>query len=116
MNKLALIMGAASLAFGVSSVSAGELDGNWTTTSGATVQFYPGCGTYCGKLVGGKFNGKVILRISGGSGKYSGKIIDPDDNDKEYRGHLLLQGPKKMRLKGCALRIFCRTQYWTKQG
>ncbi len=94
---------------------AGELDGRWTTATGGTVSMYRGCGTYCGKVIGGEHNGKLILKISGSGGTYSGTVIDVNDDDKEYSGKLTLQSANKIKLKGCTLAIFCKTQYWRKQ-
>ncbi len=107
----ALALGIAS-SFTVSSALAGEMDGNWRTESGETVKMYSGCGGVCGELTTGKHSGTVIVKMKGRSGKYNGTVLDPGPN-KLYSGSAVLQG-NKIKLQGCALKIFCKTQYWKK--
>ena len=47
-----------------------------------------------------------------GAADYAGTITDPEDN-KEYTGSAKVSA-KSMKLKGCALKIFCQTQTWKK--
>jgi uncharacterized protein (DUF2147 family) len=85
--------------------------GNWKTQSGETAAITGG-GSYSITLKTGKHAGKTIGALSGGDGKYSGTITDPAD-DKQYSGSARVSGTS-MKLKGCALKVFCKTQTWTK--
>ena len=85
--------------------------GNWKTASGETAAITGG-GTYSITLKTGKHAGKTIGSMSGADGKYAGTITDPAD-DKQYSGSARVSGTS-MRMKGCALKIFCKTQTWTK--
>jgi uncharacterized protein (DUF2147 family) len=85
--------------------------GNWKTASGETAAISGG-GSYSIVLKTGKHAGKNIGSMSGSNGKYAGTITDPAD-DKKYSGTARVSGTS-MRMKGCALKIFCKTQIWTK--
>ncbi len=85
--------------------------GNWKTQSGETAAI-TGSGSYSITLKTGKHAGKTIGSLSGSNGKYSGTITDPADN-KQYSGSARVSGAS-MKLKGCALKIFCKTQTWAK--
>jgi uncharacterized protein (DUF2147 family) len=85
--------------------------GNWKTQSGETAAI-SGNSSYSIVLKTGKHAGKTIGSMSGSGGKYAGTITDPAD-DKKYAGTARVSGTS-MRMKGCALKIFCKTQTWTK--
>jgi uncharacterized protein (DUF2147 family) len=85
--------------------------GQWKTQSGETAVISGG-GSFAIKLTTGKHTGKTIGSMSGSDGKYAGTITDPAD-DKKYSGTARVSGTT-MKLKGCALKIFCKTQTWTK--
>ena len=86
--------------------------GDWKTESGETANI-DACGSaYCITLKTGQFAGKRIGRMSGSGGSYKGTITDPSD-DKEYSGSAKVNA-SSMKLKGCALKIFCKTQNWSK--
>jgi len=94
---------------------AAQLDGLWKTKSGDQAQFYA-CGkAHCVKLVSGKYQGQVIADdlMDDGTGVFSGHLRDPAD-DKVYSGQASLSDPQTLQLKGCALKIFCKSQYWTR--
>jgi uncharacterized protein (DUF2147 family) len=87
--------------------------GPWKTQSGETAAISGG-GSYSIVLKTGKHAGKKIGTFSGSNGKYTGTITDPAD-DKQYSGTARVSGTS-MKMKGCALKIFCKTQTWTKLG
>lgn len=96
-------------------VSAGGIEGVWKTESGEQAQLY-GCGkAVCVRLLTGEFKGEVLSQdlVDDGSGQLAGTIRDPSD-DKVYAGYAKLAGPQTMKLQGCALKIFCKTQTWTR--
>ena len=86
--------------------------GDWKTESGDTAAI-AACGKdFCIKLKDGTYAGTSIGRMSGSGASYSGNITDPS-NGKEYSGSAKVNG-SSMKLKGCALKIFCQTQNWSK--
>jgi uncharacterized protein (DUF2147 family) len=103
-----------AVAFLSTTASAAEIEGVWKTESGEQAQFY-GCGkAMCIKLLTGDYKGQVISDdlADDGSGQYSGSLRDPSD-DKVYSGHAKLSGGA-LKLQGCALKIFCKTQTWAR--
>ena len=106
-----------SLAAGIVAASAtlalaDPILGNWKTQSGETAAIAKCGGSYCITLKTGKYAGKRIGKMKGASGTYDGSITDPAD-DKKYSGSAKVSG-KSMKLKGCALKVFCKTQSWKK--
>ncbi len=81
----AIVLAGTSMAF------ADPIEGNWKTQSGETAK---------------------IGKMKASGGKYVGNITDPAD-DKEYSGSATVAG-SKMKMTGCALKIFCKTQKWNK--
>lgn len=96
-----------------SAFAADIIAGDWKTQGGETAAISGG-GSYSIVLKTGKHAGKKIGTFSGSNGKYTGTITDPADN-KQYSGTARVSG-KSMKMKGCALKIFCKTQTWTKLG
>jgi uncharacterized protein (DUF2147 family) len=92
---------------------ADPIEGNWKTKDGpiATIK---SCGeSVCIVMKTGDYVGKQIGKLKpGGDNKYSGTITDPKD-DKAYSGSARLNG-SSLSLTGCALKIFCQTQVWTR--
>ena len=117
MGKLLRL--AAATALGLTLVGgaakAEALEGVWKTESGEQTQSYACGGSICIKILTGKFKGEVIADnlANDGSGTYSGSIRDPAD-DKVYSGSATLADAKTLKLKGCALKIFCKTQTWVR--
>ncbi|KQT55295.1 hypothetical protein ASG54_21140 [Aureimonas sp. Leaf460] len=87
--------------------------GAWTTASGETANIASCGGAYCITIVTGKFKGKQIGKMSGTGGSYSGEITDPEA-DRTYAGSAEVNGAS-LKLTGCALKVFCKTQTWKKQ-
>ena len=90
---------------------AADIEGNWKTTSGETANISKCGGSFCIKLTTGQYSGKQIGKVSG-SGPYTGTITDPSDN-KTYSGKATVSG-SSMKMRGCALKVFCKTQTWKK--
>jgi uncharacterized protein (DUF2147 family) len=92
---------------------ADPIEGNWRTQSGETAAIAKCGGGFCITLKTGAHAGKRIGQMSAnGSNKYKGSITDPAD-DKTYSGSATLNGAS-MKMTGCALRIFCKSQTWNK--
>ncbi|MBX3568641.1 MAG: DUF2147 domain-containing protein [Rhizobiaceae bacterium] len=92
---------------------ADDIEGNWRTADGPTAGIGACGSSFCITLKSGKFAGKQIGRLkSDGGGSYSGTITDPKD-DKTYSGSATVSGTK-LKLTGCALKIFCKSQSWTR--
>ncbi|MEO1426253.1 MAG: DUF2147 domain-containing protein [Pseudomonadota bacterium] len=100
-------------AFGISAASAQAIQGNWRTASGETAAIAKCGGSYCVTLRTGKYAGKRIGRMKGSGNSYSGTITDPA-NDRTYSGTAKVAGAS-MKMRGCALKVFCRTQTWRKK-
>ena len=89
---------------------ADTIEGDWRTQSGETAGIAKCGGSFCIKLKTGEHSGKTIGRMKGSAGNYSGTITDPED-DRVYSGSARVNGGA-MRMRGCALKIFCKTQTW----
>lgn len=118
MNGFAVKLAAAALVTGVlaiatAAVAAEPIVGTWKTKEGALARISSCGSSYCIHLTSGDFAGMSIGKMSGKGAKYSGSIKDPRSN-RTYSGSANVSG-SKMRLKGCALMVFCQTQNWHKQ-
>ena len=112
MRKTLLAM-STLLAFGLTSAGAAEpIEGNWKTQSGETAAISSCGAAFCVTLKTGKYSGKQIGKMSGTGAKYKGSITDPAD-DKTYSGSASIAG-SSMKMKGCVLSVFCKTQTWSK--
>ena len=117
MNRVVTrLAGAAAIGIAMtvtSAVFAAEpIEGNWKTESGESAKISKCGSAFCIKLTSGEYSGKRIGRLSGKGKLYSGTITDPTD-DKQYSGKATVSS-SSMKLKGCALKIFCKTQNWKK--
>ena len=92
--------------------AADPIEGTWKTEAGESALIGKCGSAYCITVTTGKHAGKQVGKMSGGNGSYSGTITDPAD-DKQYSGSAEVKG-NGMKLKGCALKIFCKTQRWQK--
>lgn len=102
----AIVLTSSSMAF------ADQIEGNWRTQSGETAKIGKCGGSFCITLKTGKYAGQRIGKMKASGGKYTGTITDPADN-KEYSGSATVAG-SNMKMTGCALKIFCKTQKWKK--
>ncbi len=93
-------------------ISNASIVGNWRTESGETANISSCDDSYCIKLTTGTYQGKQIGKVKESKDKYIGTVTDPEE-DKTYSGSATVTG-SSLKLKGCALKIFCKTQTWTK--
>jgi uncharacterized protein (DUF2147 family) len=91
---------------------ADPIEGNWRTQAGSTAAIAPCGGEFCIKLTSGAHSGKSIGRMKASGGGYTGTVTDPAE-DKTYSGSATVSG-SSLKLTGCALKIFCRSQTWRK--
>ncbi|EFL89005.1 DUF2147 domain-containing protein [Ahrensia sp. R2A130] len=117
MNRtVKTLVGAAAIGVAMAAASAAfaaPIEGNWRTASGETAAIAKCGGSYCVTLRSGKYSGKSIGRMKGSGAKYSGTITDPSD-DKKYSGTATVSG-NSMKMRGCALKVFCKTQNWSRK-
>jgi len=114
MNWKMTAAAALLLAWPGMALAADPIEGNWLAESGNTVRIAPCGGAYCLTVVSGPNKGKQIGRMEGSGGSYKGTIMNPED-DKTYSGSVTLTSGTTMKLKGCAMGIFCKTQNWRKK-
>lgn len=108
-----LLIAAASLVLiATPALSAEPIVGKWKTESGETANIGPCGSSFCVKLETGKHKGKQIGKLAGSGGSYHGEITDPA-NDKTYAGSGSVKG-SKLSMKGCVLKILCKTQTWNR--
>jgi len=105
----AVVVGSLMVA-GTAALADEPIVGSWKTESGETAAIAPCGDAYCITLTTGKFAGERIGNLSGQGSSYSGTVTDPEDS-KEYSGSATV-GESEMKLRGCALKIFCKTQTW----
>ncbi|MEN3791557.1 DUF2147 domain-containing protein [Fulvimarina sp. MAC3] len=97
-------------ALAASAVSAEPIVGQWRAPGGGVVEVVPCQGDFCATVVSGEHKGKSVGRMSGTGASYSGTVTDPRE-DKTYDGTAAING-NTLKLQGCALKIFCKTQTW----
>lgn len=113
MKSLATVAVLAALTMAsTASFAAEPIVGKWKTESGETAAIGPCGASFCITLKSGQYAGKRIGRLKGAGAAYSGTITDPSDG-KKYSGSAKVGG-SSMKLRGCALKIFCKTQKWLK--
>lgn len=119
--------------------AAADPSGMWLTADGEARVQIGNCGqAYCGKIVWlkepndpetrkpklDKFNKDAAQRarpivglqiISGmqpsGANLWKGSLYNPEDGNT-FTGSLAMQGADQMKLEGCVLAIFCRSEMW----
>jgi uncharacterized protein (DUF2147 family) len=108
-----ILLSAALLAFATSGSLADEpILGKWRAPGGGIVEVTSCGGQYCATVISGRHKGKTAGRMSGADGTYDGTVTDPRD-DKTYAGRAAVDGDV-LKLKGCALKVFCKSQTWTR--
>jgi uncharacterized protein (DUF2147 family) len=110
--KHLMIIAAGMLALSTQAYAAEPIQGNWKTASGETAAIAPCGSAFCVTLKTGKHAGKQIGKMSGTGDSYSGEITDPA-NDKTYSGSGTVSG-NSLSMKGCVLKILCKSQTWTR--
>ena len=133
LSALAL-SGVASAAFAASPV------GDWKTPSKNGVVHVSECGdSLCGKLIDGddlrttpgltdKLNQDASLRtrplkglplfygLKGGPTEWSGGSVYNPEDGKTYHGSIKLVDDNTLKLTGCVVAPFCKTQTWTRMN
>lgn len=106
--KRILAAAALSMAVVAPSFAAEAIVGTWKRKNGTIIKF-SGNGTYCGRVMNGKYKGKSIGCMSGKGGKYRGKINVLDEG-KTYTGKASAT-KSSMKLSGCVLGgIICKSE------
>lgn len=128
---------AATIALSAPAVASNSINGNWITQEKDAVVKIGPCGkTICGrisrylvtppngvdqrdvnnpnkKLRTRKLLGTAVLTGFKPDGKiWRGRIYDPKTG-KSYRSEVSLDGPSKLKVKGCVA-VFCQGQNWTR--
>jgi uncharacterized protein (DUF2147 family) len=106
-----------------SAAGAGEPYGIWERPStGTQVSFYDCGGKLCAKIVAVKDPrkkdtiGRVIMpgATKNSESEWKGDLLNTEDG-KTYSGVVILEGPKALNLKGCALAgLICKGEIWIK--
>ncbi|OQM74435.1 DUF2147 domain-containing protein [Manganibacter manganicus] len=107
-----LMLGAAT-ALSNPTVAAEPLIGTWQAESGRKVTIARCGDAYCVTVVSGKYSGRHIGRFTGSDGRYTGEIITPKNN-RSYAGSAEQNGTS-LRVQGCALKVLCKSETWTKR-
>ena len=104
------------------------IEGLWKNPIGSAIIAVAPCGeALCGKVVWASARGKrevagttshvvgttVLTAVKPKGRGWSGKLFIPDDNI-HVSAHLQLISPTQLKLTGCALGLFCRSQIWTR--
>ncbi len=100
-------------------LAAEPIVGNWKTASGETVEAARCDKQFCLTLKTGEYVGKQIGVLVGDSIHYKGNVTDPKEN-KTYTGSAVvtsnLTSPDTLKLKGCVLKLLCKTQEWERMS
>jgi uncharacterized protein (DUF2147 family) len=126
------MLGPASLIFALLAAQPPQrapIEGLWKNPIGSAIIAIAPCGnTLCGKVIWASNRGQrevahttthvvgttVLTDLRARRTGWTGKLFIPDDNI-HVSAKLQLQGPRELKLTGCALAgLFCRTQIWTR--
>jgi uncharacterized protein (DUF2147 family) len=114
MIRKLILAGAMAGLFNVPAL-ADQIEGNWRTGSGGSVQVYGCGGAYCIKVTAGEHSGRQIGKLSKNGDKYTGRITDPA-NDKTYNGAAWFSGANTLNMRGSVLGgLIGRTDKWTRK-
>ncbi|PLX36945.1 MAG: DUF2147 domain-containing protein [Hyphomicrobiales bacterium] len=105
-----IVAGALLAGVAMPAIAAEPIEGNWRTQAGSKAEIKRCGGSFCVTLKSGAHAGKRIGKMSGSGAKYSGEITDPKD-DKTYSGSAKVSGDS-LKMKGCVMAVFCKTQTW----
>ena len=112
-----IMMATAALALTATSTGAMAEDliiGKWKAPGGGIVEVVSCGGDFCATVVSGEHKGKSVGKMSGQGTQYDGTVTDPRDS-KTYEGSVEVQESGSiLKMRGCALKIFCKTQTWTR--
>ncbi|PIB96712.1 DUF2147 domain-containing protein [Caulobacter sp. X] len=132
------MIAAAALGLLATPAFAADVVGLWQTpTNGGQVEISHCGNSLCGKLVNSNHirenpalkdvknkdqsqrvrtlkNLQMLYDFTGGPTKWTdGKVYNPDDGGT-YSGTIELIGENQLKLKGCIVAPFCKTQVWTR--
>lgn len=132
------MIAAAALALLATPAFAADVTGVWQTpTNGGQVEIARCGNSLCGKLLSSNHirenpalkdvknkdesqrvrtlkNLQMLYDFTGGPTKWTGgKVYNPDDGGT-YAGTIELIGDNQLKLKGCIVAPFCKTQVWTR--
>lgn len=115
MNVKPLALAALVLAaLTTTTYAADMIEGRWKTEVGSTAQIAPCAQGFCIKLLDGEHKGMQIGHLQAKKpGRYEGEVTDPADG-KSYSGKAAVNG-NALKLTGCALVVFCKSQNWSRQ-
>ena len=114
MPPLALILAAMMLLAASFAAAAEPILGNWRTADGETISIRRCGGAFCSTVASGSYRGRSVGTVRGPGPVYEGEIVDPRD-DKRWTGSMTVKA-KRLSLKGCLMKVFCKTvQTWTKR-
>lgn len=109
IGKVALVTALLGV-FAAGASAAEPIEGKWKNGTAETIAISP-CGDgFCLTMTSGDYACQSIGKLKGKDMDYAGQITDPESK-KTYSGTGKVEG-KVLKLKGCALRIFCRTESW----
>lgn len=115
----------------------GDATGTWRTPRGAQIALAPCGASLCGRIVSLQplpgnprqldvrnsdaklrtrpLKGLTMLSgFTGGPPRWTGgKVYNPEDG-RTYSGRIELVDANTLKLTGCALAVFCRSQSWTR--
>ncbi|UIJ70585.1 DUF2147 domain-containing protein [Aurantimonas sp. HBX-1] len=110
--KRLILAAVAALSFVTAPLAAEPILGKWRAPGGGIVEVTSCGGAFCAEVISGEHAGKSAGQMSSNGEGYAGTVTDPRD-DRTYQGTAVIEG-NQLKLTGCALRIFCKTQVWTR--
>jgi len=129
---ISLLFLAFTTAFGSTPGHAAEPVGTWLSQSGETTVRIAPCGAaLCGTVVWVKGGGtdkmnpdpaktgrplvgiQMIYDVAKSGSGYKGSLYNYKDGNT-YTGKLQMLNDNRLKLSGCRLSVFCRSQTWTK--
>lgn len=98
---------------GAGAAAADPIVGEWRTMDGSLADIGKCDAGFCIVMKTGDWPGRQIGALKASTpGRYSGSVTDPRD-DRTYSGRATLSGDT-LKLTGCALKIFCQTETWSR--
>jgi uncharacterized protein (DUF2147 family) len=123
-----IILGLGALLMSVPAPAQSPIEGLWRNPSGTAIIAIAPCGAVlCGKVVWASERGQrevaahapkvvgttVLTNVKPRGGRWSGTLYIPDDNIT-VSARLQSLGPRQLKLTGCIIGIFCRSQVWAR--
>ena len=109
-SKIAIIV--ASIGIASAAIAADPVVGTWKTDNGELADIAP-CGpSFCITAKTGDYAGQKLGSFKAGPDAFTGRITDPR-NKATYSGKLPVDGDR-LKLRGCATPVLCKTQSWTR--